>query len=161
VGNEPEPFIIVVDTREQRGYTFACITPQPKIETATLRTGDYSLKGYEDQVCIERKSLIDCYGTFGQGRDRFQRELERMVTYQFAAVIIEADWHTIIKRPPVRSRLKPKTIVRSIAAWCQRFNVHFMPCPDREFAERYTHILLERFWKDRQTEEFLRSKNGK
>ena len=84
-----------------------------------------------------------------------------MVTYQFAAVIIEANWDTIVKRPPARSRLDPQTVVASIVAWCQRFHVHFITVPDREFAERLTHRLLERFWKDRQKEEQLRSKNVK
>jgi ERCC4-type nuclease len=152
--------IILRDTREQRGWDFASVAPPPIVEVATLKTGDYSLKGYENQICIERKSLIDAYGTFGQGRTRFQRELERMVTYQFAAVVIEADWHSIVKRPPSRSRLNPKTVVASIAAWSQRFGVHFWTCPNREFAERWTYRLLERFWKDRQKDEYLRGNHG-
>jgi len=145
--------IILQDTREQAPYTFTCITPPPQVERASLSTGDYSLQGYEDQICIERKSLIDAYSTFGQGRQRFQRELSRMASYQFAAVVIEACWDTIVLRPPARSRLNPKTVVSSIAAWCMRYNnVHFWTCPNREFAERFTFRLLERFWKDRQKE---------
>jgi len=46
------------------------------------------------------------------------------------------------------SRLNPKTVVASIAAWSQRFRVHFFTCPDREFAERFTYRLLERFRRD-------------
>lgn len=144
--------IIIVDTREQRPYTFSCITPPPAMEFATLGAGDYSLKGFESQITIERKSLIDAYGTFGRGRQRFQRELERMISFRFAAVIIEADWDTIVRQPPARSKLEPKTVVASIAAWSQRFGVHFWTCPNREFAERYTFRLLERFWKDREKE---------
>lgn len=144
--------IIVTDTREQRPYTFECISPQPVVEVSTLKVGDYSLKGFESQITIERKSLIDAYGTFGRGRQRFQRELENMVLFQFAAVIIEADWDTIVRRPPARSKLDPKAVVASIAAWSQRFKVHFWTCPNREFAERWTYRLLERFWKDREKE---------
>lgn len=140
--------IIIVDTREQLPYDFACITPPPAVEVATLDAGDYSLKGFEGQVAIERKTLNDAYSTFGQGRRRFQVELERLAGYQFAAVVIEADWHTIVRRPPSRSRLNPKTVVASIAAWSQRYGVHFWTCPNREFAERWTYRLLERFWKD-------------
>jgi DNA excision repair protein ERCC-4 len=140
--------VIVVDTREQLPYSFACITPPPEVVRATLGTGDYSLKGYEDKIVVERKSLGDAYNTFGQGRKRFQRELERMINYQFAAIVIEADWDTIVRRPPARSRLLPKSVVASIAAWSQRFGVHFWTCPNRDFAERWTYRLLERFWKD-------------
>lgn len=144
--------IIIVDTREQKPYDFACIVPRPAVEVATLGAGDYSLKGFEDQVAIERKSLIDAFGTFGNGRKRFERELERLAKLRFAAVIIEADWDTIVLRPPARSQLQPKTVVSSIAAWCQRYQVHFWTCPNRAFAEKYTFRLLERFWKDREKE---------
>jgi ERCC4-type nuclease len=141
--------IIIRDTREQAGYDFTCITPPPVMEVATLATGDYSLKGFEEQIALERKSLTDCYGTFGRGRKRFAQELVRMADFRFAAVIIEADWPTILRRPPVRSRLNPKTVLASIIAWSQRFRVHFFTGPDREFAERFTYRLLERFHRDR------------
>ena len=145
------PLVIIRDTREQRGWNFACIAPPPIVEVATLRTGDYSLLGYEDQICVERKSHLDACGTFGRGRDRWERELERMRSYRFAAVILEVDWHTIVCRPPARSKLNPKTIHASIIAWQQRFGVHFWTCPNREFAERTTYRILERFWKEMQT----------
>jgi len=144
--------VIITDTREQDGYSFACIDPPPRVEIATLATGDYSLKGLTDKVGIERKSLADCYSTFGQGRARFQRELERAIGFQFFAVVIEADFHTIVKHPPTRSRLNPKTVIASIAAWSMRYRVHFWTCPNREFAERYTYRLLERFWRDWERE---------
>ena len=150
--------IIIRDTREQAGYDFACITPPPVVNVATLTTGDYSLKGLENQITIERKNLSDAFGTFGRGRARWERELERMAGYQFAAVVIEGDWNAIVRRPPARSRLNPKTVVASIAAWSQRYRVHFWTCPNREFAERYTFRLLERFWKDRR---LALEKNGR
>ena len=142
---------VVVDTREQRPFTFACIVPPPKVVVATLQTGDYSLLGHEDQICVERKHLVDLFGTFGRGRDRFVRELERMAQMKFAAVVIEASFDTIIFRPPARSRLKPKTVIRSMAAWAIRHNVHFYWMPNRAAAEKWTYILLERFWDDLQT----------
>ena len=139
---------VVVDTREQAPYTFACITPRPQVEIATLASGDYSVKGLTDQVAIERKSLADAFGTFGQGRDRFERELERLSRLRFGAVVLEADWDTIVFRPPARSRVGPKTVIRSMAAWAIRHNVHFYWCPNRAAAEKWTFILLERFWND-------------
>ena len=145
------PLCIIQDTREQAPYTFACITPPPLVEVATLASGDYSVKGLESQVSIERKSLIDAFGTFGQGRDRFERELTRLSQLRFGAVVLEADWDTIIFRPPARSKLKPKTVIRSMAAWAIRHGVHFYWMPNRAAAEKWTYILLERFWNDLQT----------
>ena len=142
------PFCIVQDTREQCPYTFASIDPAPAVEIATLKAGDYSLKGFESQVAIERKSLIDTFSTFGQGRTRFERELERLSVMRYTSVVIEADWDTIILTPPARSKLLPKTVVRSIAAWQIRYRVHFTVCPNRAFAEKWTWILLDRFYRD-------------
>lgn len=151
------PFIVAVDTREQAPYHFQDLEAdadkgyRPLIvrdQRMTLRTGDYSIVGLQDNVTIERKSLEDAYGTFGSGRERFERELERMAEMDFAAVVIEASWSHLIGRPPKRSRLQPKTVYRSIIAWQQRYGVHFWDCPTRSFAERTTFRLLERFWKD-------------
>jgi hypothetical protein len=71
-----------------------------------------------------------------------------MVGYQFAAVVIESDWETILRRPPARSRLHPQAVLASVIAWTQRYGVHFFTCPNRYFAERFTYRLLERFARD-------------
>lgn len=140
--------IILQDSREQKPFTFSSIVPQPIIKVAALKAGDYSIEGCESIIAGERKSLIDAYGTFGKGRDRFERELEKLAKYRFGFVVLEADFDTIIFRPPARSRLKPKTVIRSMAAWAIRHNVHFYWCPNRAAAEKWTFILLERFWND-------------
>jgi len=143
-----QPINIIIDTREQTPYTFANIQPRPRTQFATLRTGDYSLDGLQTEITIERKSLQDAFNTFGRGRRRFERELHRMKTFTFAAVILEADWTTVLRYPPTHSKLNPKIIYASVIAWQQRFNVHFWLCPNRAFAEKTTYRLLERFWKD-------------
>ncbi|MDE2097140.1 MAG: ERCC4 domain-containing protein, partial [Patescibacteria group bacterium] len=120
----------------------------------TLKSGDYSLLGFENRIAIERKSLSDLFSTLGQGRDRFHRELERLAAtdYQFAAVVCEADWATVLASPPERSMLRPKTVFRSVIAWQIRYPlVHWWFCPGRAFAEKVTFRLLERFWKEQQT----------
>lgn len=140
--------VIIRDTREQNGYDFSCLSPRPEVKVATLTTGDYSLEGLEAQVTVERKSLTDAFGTFGGQRERFIRELERMATYKYAAVVIEADWPTIYNFPPPFSELHPKSIRGSVIAWNIRHGVTFWTMPDRYWAELWTYYLLERFWKD-------------
>jgi len=143
--------VIVRDTREKAGYLFDAVAPPPVVKVRGLRTGDYSLEGYEDAVAVERKSIVDAYGTFTNGRKRWERELERMRTLEFAAVVIEADWLTIVRDPPWRSGASPKAIFASIVAWTQRFGVHFFTCPNRAFAEKMTYRILERFYNDRNS----------
>lgn len=159
-------FIVPVkqDTREQVRYTFEGISWDAQdgggpgktltIETVrgTLKQGDYSLLGYESRVSVERKSLEDAYSTIGQGRDRFERELERLASYEFAAVVIEATWPEICADPPGHTRLAPKTVFRSIVAWSVRYpRVHWFPAGPRRLAEITTFRLLERFLREELT----------
>lgn len=157
------------DTREQVIYTFEGIGWDAQdgggpdktitVETVrgTLRSGDYSLLGFESRVAVERKSLADLYSTLSQGRDRFERELERLAAMECAAVVIEADWPTICAAPPPHTKLAPKTVFRSIIAWTVRYpTIHWIPAGPRRLAEVTTFRLLERFLK----EEFQRGKQA-
>lgn len=158
--NPTFPASILIDTREQRPFAFDTIPAdaeaggglwQVPTERHTLASGDYSLAGHELKVAVERKSLADLYSTISQGRARFVRELERLAAFDFAAVVIEADWTAIIDKPPRRSKLPPRIVYRSILAWQQRYpRVHWWDCPSREFAEVTTFRILERFLKEQQ-----------
>jgi len=139
---------IVIDTREQLPYKFQAINPPPDTIRKTLASGDYSIEGFENRIAIERKTKSDAFSSFGKGRARFERELERLSTFEFAAVVIESDWLELVRNPPARSRLNPKTIFVSVIAWSQRFGVHFFTAPGRAFTEKLTFRLLERFYKD-------------
>ena len=157
------PKAIVVDTREQLPFSFAGIRadggawpPRDRGKTlivecvaGTLASGDYSLAGAETRVAVERKSVADLFNTLGQGRERFVRELFRLNSYQFAAVVVEADWSTILHNPPPFSQLLPKTVMRSVIAWQMAFpRVHWNFLPDRRHAEIWTFRVLERFWRE-------------
>lgn len=149
---------VIVDTREQAPYSFAGLTCDasdgggpltvPTVR-GTLASGDYSLVGYAG-IAIERKSIADLYGTIGQGRERFERELVRLNELDFAAVVIEASFPEICSEPPPHTKLPPKTVFRSILAWSVRYpRVHWFPCGDRRLAEVTTFRLLERYVKEK------------
>lgn len=154
-----KPFTIIVDTREQLPFDFASVkSPAVPFTVArqTLETGDYSVEApltatKADMIVIERKSLADLYSTLGRGRDRFEREFQRMAEYGYAALVIEATWEQIaepnkhLKHPTL---LAPKTVVATLVAWSQRYGVHVFPCPGRLFAEKLSYRLLERWARD-------------
>lgn len=149
---------VVCDTREQDVYTFAGLACDKAdgggpLTVPTVRrglaSGDYSLAGYEARVAVERKSAEDCYGTIGQGRDRFERELERLSKMEVAFVVVEATWPQLVTEPPRFTQLSPKTVFRSIVAWQVRYpTVHWLACGPRRLAEVTTFRLLERFLKE-------------
>ena len=153
------PDTIIVDTREQSPYAFADLHADASagggpltitVERGTLPTGDYSLASLRGLTVVERKSLADLYGTIGQGRARFERELARMQILPLpAAVVVEAEWTDILYRPPTHSQLSPKTIFRSILAWQQRYShVHWWVVPGRRLGEITTLRFLERVLTD-------------
>ncbi len=153
------PFLVLVDQREKLPYGFDGLRTDAKHGRRPLKVrtipfhldaGDYSIEGYESRIAIERKSLADAFGTLGQGRDRFERELQRLASYEVAAVVIEASWADILAGHP-RSNLNPKTIHRSLIAWQQEFgNIHWWTCDGRAMAEATTYRILERFWTRKQ-----------
>ena len=49
---------VIKDTREQNGWFFTPYEKCSGMEVKTLHTGDYTLEGFEDVVCIERKGCV-------------------------------------------------------------------------------------------------------
>lgn len=80
---------VLIDTREQRPWEFDC--ESFTTERASLRTGDYTIAGLEDQLCIERKSLGDFVNTVIQDWLRFRKELYRLAGFDHAAIVVEAN----------------------------------------------------------------------
>ena len=141
-----DELIVAVDTREQLPYDF------PRSEVRTLKTGDYSIVDLEDRICIERKSKEDLFGSVGQGRDRFQRELERMSKFDFAAIVVECSLPDLLI-PPAHSEMNPRAVVATLFAWAVRYRVTPFLAGDRLHGNALTLRLLEyylRYWVDRR-----------
>lgn len=102
----------LVDTREQTPLTL----PGLRTERATLPTGDYSLLGLEHVIAIERKSLPDLLGCVGRERDRFEREIQRLLAFPVRSLVVEADWRDI-EAGDWRSKLNPKQVGASLVSW--------------------------------------------
>jgi DNA excision repair protein ERCC-4 len=107
----------VIDTREQNPLSLEYKKGE-KLATVngTLYTGDYSLRGLEDYVAIERKSLDDMMGCIGKGRERFERELLRLRGYEVKAIVVEATWEQI-EKGEYRSRVNPSAAIGTLMGW--------------------------------------------
>jgi len=151
----PEGLIpAIVDTREQLPYELN--NSRFSITRAALPAGDYSLVGYEVRCAIERKSLADFLGSITAGRERFHRELERLRSYDLAALVIEASWEDIElgNYPLVHGR--PCSAVHPNAVAGTLVSIHARYCPvfcagDRLGAQRFVERVLRRFWLDSQS----------
>lgn len=85
-------YIVKIDTREQRPWEFS------SSESIVLKTGDYTIKGMEDILCLERKGSITEFA--GNVTDkRFDRELERMRAFKYAFLVLEFSMADLIRYP--------------------------------------------------------------
>jgi ERCC4-type nuclease len=147
--------VVVIDTREQAPFIFDGLTgPRGRplevhVHRAGLKTGDYSIRGLEDEIAVERKSKADLFGTVGRGRARFERELERLASMRAPALVLECDLASIL-RPPSRSKVSPSSVLNSLIVWSARYCIPVWPCQGRRFAEIVTYRHLQHYWAERE-----------
>jgi ERCC4-type nuclease len=161
------PFVVATDSREQAPFSFLNIRADAdqknrplvvQTVTRTLKTGDYSIVGHEDPnagpaITIERKSIEDAIQTVILERDRFTRELTRMESFRYAAVVVEGTLAKCLAF--IRSqerRFTAKAFSRGVISFDQQFKCKWHFCADRRFAEIFTFQLLSKFWEHRQRE---------
>jgi ERCC4-type nuclease len=93
-----ERFTVIKDTREQDGWTFGAGKSCAGMDIGTLKTGDYTMRGYENILTIERKGSVAEFAA-NITQERFVRELERMRDYEFAFIVLEFTLDDIMRFP--------------------------------------------------------------
>jgi ERCC4-type nuclease len=151
-------FTVLVDTREQQPFFYDKIGhrdfPDLKIKTATLNAGDYSIEDMSTpspigpSIALERKNFNDLFGSLGRGRERFERECQRLSEFTYSAIIIERDLGAIFTDPPETSSMNPRALYRSLIAFSTRYGICVWACLNRSMAEKTTFLLLHRFYTD-------------
>ena len=118
-----EKITVLIDTREQTPLAFQNL----KSELSTLATGDYSIKGFEPDFCIERKSIADLVQSVTFERDRFERELVRMRGYEFRRLLVIGTLADI-EAHRYRSLANPKAVIASLTAFEIRYQLPVTWC---------------------------------
>jgi DNA excision repair protein ERCC-4 len=146
--NMNEEITLIQDTREPDpgGWSAYFVAP---CEIRCLKTGDYSIIGFEDQVAIERKTIDDLVGCLGKQRDRFERELERARCLEYFAVLVEASYFELTEGI-YRSRLHPRSGIESISAFEVRYRIPFLFCGSQELAAKKCESLLRKSHREQQ-----------
>ena len=130
---------IICDTREQLPLEI------PDMERATLSTGDYSIEGHHEAgIVLERKSLSDLCGVIGNGRERFERELERLAKFDRAAIVIEASMSDAL-RGTGYSKVSPRAVMGSLLTWWVRYGVPPIFCDNRLNAAATVRKILTKY----------------
>lgn len=139
------PLTILVDTREQT------IPPFPEgvvLERTTLHESDYTTPALKTIAVIERKSICDFAATLSWGRERFDRQVQRLQAYRWKCVIVEADITAVYRG----TAMHPNAIIGSIASLYARWDVPTLFIGNPAGAGRLIAGLLRR-WEERVTEE--------
>ena len=135
-------FRIVIDSREQEPYTFAC-----EVLKAKLDAGDYSVAGFEQRVAVERKSLRDFVGTVIHDFDRFTRELAKLSAMEAACIVVEADLTAVLcglHHDALRA-VAPQSLLGSSTYIAIKYRVPVYWCGSRPAAVRFTDAYLRSF----------------
>jgi DNA excision repair protein ERCC-4 len=156
-----ESLRIKIDTREQRPWKFPVGTD---IVYGKLDEGDYAVEGLEGKFGIERKSLNDIWGSLTSGRDRFERELQRVKDkgYLKFIIIIEATPSAFCNPADEGRLITPQSLQATVRAWRKRYDIEFLFLKDRKKAAAYAKWWLsqkkqewdERLWHEPEKKPF-------
>lgn len=141
---------IIEDSREQTPLDFKSIKGVDIVRQG-LKTGDYSIQGYESSICFERKSVADLVGTLIRGHERFLREMERMKEFDVAYILVEHTAGTVYRYcDKFGWELKFDTIMQSLLAYAYHYHVRVRFCKDREDMAKYIVAKSREFIKEKE-----------
>lgn len=143
-------FTIVRDTREQdgKGWYFRASANCHGMKVQKLDFGDYSIKGLEEKICIERKTIGDLWGTLGDQKNykRFIREWERAKDTKIKYLIIEGNIADI-DRGYRWSRVPANNIHAKLVSLQVKHNVHVIFAGSQKIARKYARKLLAKLYR--------------
>lgn len=148
----PSGFYLIVDTREQLPL-FTNPIEGLEIIRRKVDYGDYTIKGFEEYVAIERKQMSDLYSYVGKEREKTivkMKQFEKMVQANgFVALVIEASEEEVYSGYGY-SKVSPEAVRQSLASFRVRFGVHIYMNESREAIERFVLDCAIKFYKSRR-----------
>jgi len=147
-------YTVIKDTREKDGYFFKEYDRCEGMVVETMKTGDYTLKGMEDTLCIERKaSTAEIAMNLGKKKKPFQAEMERMQDFKYAFVVCEFSLDDIInfpensgipKRQQKRVRVTGKYMLKALIEFQLWYNTKIIFCGSKYNAFLITNSIFKR-----------------
>lgn len=148
-------FIVLRDTKEKVGawYWEESEYCEGTMKTS-LKTGDYTLKGYEHILCIERKKTVAEFAT-NLSEKRFDNELERMQVFPVPYIICEFSISDVLDFPhgadlPMsikkKIKIRGRYIIKRIHEIIAQHHIYFMFCDDKKGAWEFTNSLFKQVY---------------
>lgn len=151
-------YTVIKDSREQDGYTFEKFTGRytscKGMVVRKLDTGDYSLLGLEDKLCIERKGRVSELAiNLGKDKRRFLDEIKRMKDFEFKFLVLEFSLEDVMDFPE-RSDIPEdkwnsivitnKYMLKMLVEFQMYDNIQVVFCGNRKNAKLFINSVLKR-----------------
>ena len=134
-------FTVIKDTREQEGYHFSKYDKCEGMVERKLDTGDYSIEGLEEKICVERKASPEELATnLGQKKHAFMNEIERMKPFPHKFIILEFSLQDLVDFPEgsripesqkAKVKISGKYMLKMLMEFQIKDNIHVVFCGNK------------------------------
>jgi ERCC4-type nuclease len=150
-----DSFTIIVDTREQQPWSFDNYTTANQ----KLDTGDYSIKGMENLLAIERKKSVSEFAN-NITESRFKDVVSRLSQLKYSFLLFEFELEDVLiypvgsnvpKKMWDKIKISPSFIIKHLLELQMYHNIKIIFCGDSDNAEKMaTHILKKVYYLERE-----------
>jgi|TARA_R110000751_G_scaffold227019_3_gene328942 ERCC4-type nuclease len=137
-------YTVIKDTREQEGYHFSKYDKCDGMIVQKIDTGDYTIVGLEEKICIERKASPEELATnLGQKKHAFMNEIERMKPFRHKFIVLEFSLSDLVDFPdnsriPQSQRkqvkISGKYMLKCLMEFQLKRDIHIIFCGDKHNA---------------------------
>jgi len=118
--------VILYDDREKQPWKFQIFPMKRK----RLKTGDYTIEGFEDLIAIEKKSgILELLTNLsGQDRIRFEKTLLRLSKFPFKALVVEDDFTSAPQALKILQRKSGRIVkvnMTSLNCWLAKITMQY------------------------------------
>lgn len=148
------PFTVIKDTREQDGYFFGPFNTCAGMIEHKLDTGDYTIEGLEDKICVERKGCVEELAVnLGQKKHAFLDEIERMKPFPHKFLVLEFSLEDLLRFPdetriPVKNKaslkITGKYMIKCLMEFALYNNIQILFCGNKHNAFLAVSSLFKR-----------------
>lgn len=151
-------FNVIIDTREQQPWGFHTCELINDVIHRKLDTGDYSIEGLENIICIERKKSVSEIAT-NITTARFEKELIRMSKFKYKFLILEFDYYHIDIYPEgsdipkykwKKIKIRGPFIMKKLSEIATKYGIHVIACSNSTYANHIAINLMKRVWEIKQ-----------
>ena len=158
-------YVILKDTREKNGWSFKAFDKCLAVTRWGLKTGDYTARGLERDLVIERKaSTGELAMNLGKKRKAFEAEIERMSSFRWKYILCEFSIDDLMNFPknsgiPKKNlkfvRMNGKFMWKKLCEYQEQNGVEVVFCDSKLDAEERAMFIFEE-----KTEILLREQAG-